>query len=30
MISDFQNAGICLIFSVFSSGVLHRTTIKDL
>ena len=30
MMADFQNGLICRIFSVFSSGFLHRTTINDL
>ena len=30
MMADFQNALICRIFGVFSSGFLHRTTLKDL
>ena len=30
MMADFQNALISRIFSVFSSGFLHRTTLNDL
>ena len=30
MMADFQNALISRIFSVFSSGFLHRTTVNDL
>ena len=30
MMADFQNGLISRIFSVFSSGFLHRTTINDL
>ena len=30
MMADFQNALICRIFGVFSSGFLHRTTVNDL
>ena len=30
MLADFQNALISRIFSVFSSGFLHRTTLNDL
>ena len=29
MMADFQNALICRIIRVFSSGFLHRTTVKD-
>ena len=29
MMVDFQNALISRIFSVFSSGFLHRTTVND-
>ena len=30
MMADFENGLISRIFSVFSSGFLHRTTINDL
>ena len=30
MMADFQNVLISRIFSVFSSGFLHRTTLYDL
>ena len=30
MMADFENALISRIFNVFSSGVLHRTTVNDL
>ena len=30
MMADFQNGLISRIFSVFSSGFLHRTTVNDL
>ena len=30
MMADFQNALISLIFSVFGSGFLRRTTVNDL
>ena len=30
MMADFQNALICRVFGVFSSGFLHRTTVNDL
>ena len=30
MMIDFQNGPISQIFSVFESGVLHRTTLNDL
>ena len=30
MMADFQNGLICRIFSVFSSGFLHKTTVNDL
>ena len=30
MMADFQNTLISRIFSVFSSGFLHRTTVNDL
>ena len=30
MMADFQSALISRIFSVFSSGFLHRTTVNDL
>ena len=30
MMADFENALICRVFGVFSSGVLHRTTVNDL
>ena len=30
MMADFQNALISRIFSVLSSGFLHRTTLNDL
>ena len=30
IMADFQNALICRIFGVFSSGFLHRTTLNDL
>ena len=30
MMADFQNGLISRIFSVFWSGFLHRTTLKDL
>ena len=30
MMADFQNALISRIFSVFWSGLLHRTTLNDL
>ena len=29
MMADFQNGLISLIFGVFSSGFLHRTTLND-
>ena len=29
MMADFQNALISRVFGVFSSGVLHRTTVND-
>ena len=29
MMADFQNALICRIIRVFSSGFLHRTTVND-
>ena len=30
MMADFENVFISRIFSVFSSGFLHRTTLNDL